>query len=273
MKDTRSMQVNLRNAISAIEKSIREAQRYCDKYHYEGRHDGDFETFEHYVQRSFVELLVLTDCLGLKATYDLVHQSFLEAKSTGFGATESYEGEPYSKWSFHVRMLADSVASSYGVDKTVQSEITDLKALLKRAVYTICDTLLFPKAPSNESDVHRRLEGILKCYYPDLKSKPSMTKPIKNFEPDTGLPSAKTLLEYKFISNDADAKRVAEEILTDASGYRSRDWASLLFVIYETKRVKSEEEWQNLLRACELVEGFDAVVLSGETRVQPKLSG
>ena len=90
-----------------------------------------------------------------------------------------------------------------------------------------------------------------------------MAKPIKNFEPDTGIPSSKTLIEYKFISTDAEAKRLLDEILAVASGYRSRDWQNVLFVIYETRRVRSEEEWRNLLRACELHEGFDAVVLSG----------
>ena len=115
-------------------------------------------------------------------------------------------------------------------------------------------------------ELNRRLEAILRCQYPDLKSKPALTKPIKNFEPDTGLPSAKTLIEYKFISSTTEAKRVADEILADASGYRSRDWTSLLFVIYETHRVKPEEEWQNFLKDCQLYEGFDAIVLSGVAR-------
>ena len=107
---------------------------------------------------------------------------------------------------------------------------------------------------------------ILKCHYPDLKSKPALSKPIKNFQPDTGLPSEKTLIEYKFISNTTEAKRIVDEILADASGYRSKDWTSLLFVIYETHRVKPEEEWQHLLKDCQLLEGFDAIVLSGTAR-------
>jgi len=254
------------SAIAAIETSIREAQRYCDKYYYEDQGDSDFESFKYYVERSFFELLVLTDRLNLKATHDMAAADFQEAKKIGFGDTESHEGDMYPTWTGRVRMIADAIASSYGLAKTSQSELKDLKAMLKRAVYAICDTALFPKAPANEADVHNRLEGILRCHYPDLKSKPALTKPIKNFEPDTGLPSAKTLIEYKFISSTAEAKRVADEILADASGYRSRDWTSLLFVIYETRRVKPEEEWQNLLKDCQLYEGFDAIVLSGVAR-------
>ena len=209
------------SAIAAIETSIREAQRYCDKYHYENQDDGDLESFRYYVERSFYEVLVLADKLNLRATYDLAATDFESAKNLGFSETESYEGEIYPKWTGRVRLIADAIASSYGLAKTTQSEVQDLKAILKRAVYVICDTALFARAPASEADVHVRLEAILKCQYPDLKSKPSLTKPIKNFEPDTGLPSAKTLLEYKYISSTADAKRVADEILADASGYRS----------------------------------------------------
>lgn len=261
-----SINTEISSAIAAIETSIREAQRHCDNYHHFSRDDGDFESFRYYVERSFYEVLVLADRLNLKSTYDLAAADFEAAKKDGFAATDDYEGETYPKWTGRVRLIADAIASSFGLSKTSQSEVQDLKAVLKRAVYAICDTALFAKVPASEADVHVRLEAILKCLYPDLKSKPALTKPIKNFQPDTGLPSAKTLLEYKYISSTADAKRVADEILADASGYRSRDWTSLLFVIYETRRVKPEEEWQNLLRDCQLYEGFDAVVLSGVAR-------
>lgn len=257
------MSSNITLAIAAIEMSIREAQRYCDQYHQAYHDESDLANMEYYVERSFSELLVLLDHLALRATYERVNADYAEAKKTGFDQTDEHEGDFYPKWTGRVRMIADAVASTYGLAKTAQSEVHDLKAMLKRAVYAICDVSVFPKPPGNEADVHRRLETILKCHYPDLKSKPVLTKPIKNFEPDTGIPSAKTLLEYKFISNKAEAKRVADEILADASGYRSRDWANLLFVIYETNRVLPEDEWRNLLQDCDLYEGFDAIVLSG----------
>lgn len=54
-----------------------------------------------------------------------------------------------------------------------------------------------------------------------------------------------------------------EQILADASGYRSREWTNLLFVIYETKRVVPVDDWRSLLNDCDLLEGFDVVVLPG----------
>ncbi|MEO6196162.1 MAG: hypothetical protein ABIS20_24335 [Thermoanaerobaculia bacterium] len=257
------MQADPSSAISAIETSIREAERSCDRYYRESHDEDDLDSSKYYVERAFVELLVLTDRLQLMATYRMITEAFEKAQSDGFGKTESYDGEVYLHWAGRVRLFTDAIASAHGLAKTAASELLDLKAMLRRAVYVICDTSLYGVTPRNEADVHARLEGIIKCYYPDLKSKPLLTKPIKNFQPDSAIPSAKTLLEYKFITSRAEAKRVCDEILADASGYRSSEWRNLLFVIYEAYRVLPEEEWQELLSACQLHEGFDAIVLSG----------
>jgi len=96
-----------------------------------------------------------------------------------------------------------------------------------------------------------------------LKHKPSLTKPIKNFEPDTGLPSIKTLIEFKFISDDKAAKDIAEEILADTRGYYSKEWKQFLYVIYETHRIRPESEWNELLRQCGVDDNTNVIVLCG----------
>jgi len=260
------MHSNIESGIAAIESSIREAERYCHQYYREHHDDGDAVSFKYYVERAFVELLVLTDRAQLGSIHRIVASAFKKAQEDGLGRTESYEGEIYLYWTGRIRLFADAIAATHGLAKTTISELQDLKSVLRRAVYVICDSDLFPTPPHNEAAVHNRLEGILKCHYPDLKTKPALTKPIKNFVPDTGIPSAKTLIEYKFITDKTQAKKAAEEILADASGYRSVEWKNILFVIYETHRVLPEEEWRSLLKDCQLFDGYDAIVLSGVPR-------
>ena len=108
--------------ITAIEISIREAGRYCDNYYRKDGDDSDLESFEYYVERSYIELLVLSDRLGLKATYQMTTEHFLKAKEEGFGKTESYEDESYPKWTGQVRMIADAIAASYGLAKTRRAQ-------------------------------------------------------------------------------------------------------------------------------------------------------
>lgn len=267
------MSIQVATAIESIEKCLREADsNYFNGCHYY-RHDEenyDHDVAEYYVELAFIELLVVIEHLGLDATYQKVDLMYQTAKEEGFLQSKMGPEEPYLVWCGKIRMYVDGIAGVHGLGESSASEIRDLKSILKRALYFICDTSLFPHLPGNEADVHDRLEGVLKCHYHDLKRKPSLSKPIKNFEPDTGIPSSKTLIEYKFVSTKAEAKRVVDEILADASGYRSPHWKNLLYVIYEEHRVMPEEQWTSLLKECELGSNYDAIVLSGDVKPAAK---
>jgi hypothetical protein len=146
----------------------------------------------------------------------------------------------------------------------------DLLQAIRYIHYVISDRHLFGRPPRDEKDVHLRIEGILKCFYPDLKHKPTLNKPIKSFEPDTGIPSIGTLLEYKFIGNKKEVPQVADQILADTRGYTSKDWQSFIYVIYETNRFQSEKDWNELLRQSDVPENTFVVVLSGEPSFRRK---
>ncbi|HZX49395.1 MAG TPA: hypothetical protein VFF47_09290 [Nitrospirota bacterium] len=132
------------------------------------------------------------------------------------------------------------------------------------------DKVLFRTTPENEKDVHLRIEGILKCVFPDLKHKPVITKQIKNFEPDTGISSIETLIEYKFLSRREDVATIADQVLADTRGYTSREWKRFLYVIYERNRFKPEKEWNQLLRQSGVPENTTVVVLCSETAKRKK---
>ena len=105
---------------------------------------------------------------------------------------------------------------------------------------------------------------MLRCVFPDLKHKPTLSKPIKNFEPDTGLASIGTLIEYKFISRPEQVGSIADQILADTRGYVHPEWRSFVYVIYETQRIKPEAEWSLLLTSSGVTENTSVIVLSGE---------
>lgn len=257
-------------AIDSIEKNLREASNYfmngLFQYSTDETTNEDHEIAKYYVERAFVELLILAEHLSLHSTYQQIDALFKEAKKKGFLESKMGSEEPYLTWPEKLRMYVDGIASAYGLKETSESEMKEIKNIIRRSLYTICDTSLFPQLPEKEAHVHDRIESILKCYYADLKRKPSLTKPIKNFEPDTGIPSTKTLIEYKFVTSTSEAKNVVDQILADTRGYRSSQWKNLLFVIYETHRVMSEEYWSQLLKECELDNNYDVIVLSGDAK-------
>jgi hypothetical protein len=150
-------------------------------------------------------------------------------------------------------------------EKTVTKDIV---ALLRGMTYAITSKA-FGDSPTSEAAVHDRIEAVLRCVFPDLIRKPSLTKPIKRFEPDTGIPSIQTLLEYKFISEAGQVSAIADEILADTRGYHSVEWKSFIYVIYETERFKPEYEWRQLLQATGVPDNTSVVVLSGNAIPKP----
>jgi hypothetical protein len=187
----------------------------------------------------------------------------LKNSADGFAAsTDGPDGEPYSAVLATVRLFLRTLKGFLPPDehKTIRK---DVDQIIKDIHYVIADTTVFPAVPRNERDVHLRIEAVLKCVFPDLKHKPVLTKQIKNFEPDTGISSIATLIEYKFLSRAEDVGPMADELLADTRGYHSSEWDNFLYVIYKTSRFKKQDEWNQLMRDSGVPPNTKVIVLSG----------
>ena len=214
---------------------------------------------------AYMQLLILTEALGLSHAYDQIRKSYDGAIShkDGISASETDpDGDPYLLADFELRRFVTGIEAVYGL-KSSHVVSKDVIEVLRATQYAITDRNCFLEPPSSEADVHHRVEAVLKCIFPDLRHMPPVPKSVKNFKPDTGLPSMRTLVEYKFIQVKADIDRVADEILADTRGYTSRDWDSCIFLIYETCRLKPEREWNDLLRECGTALNTQAIVICG----------
>jgi len=218
---------------------------------------------EHYMEKAFISTLVFLEVYSLNETYKKVDQLYIQAKKDGLIKSAMGIEDPYLVWGEYLQNYIDAVAVSFNADLHKGVISKDILSILKAVQYSITDPDMFDFPPSNEPEVHKRIEGVLRCVFPNLKHKPQLTKPIKNFEPDTGLPSIRTLIEYKFISSKSQAKTVADQVLADTRGYISSEWETFIYVIYETRRIKPESEWKQLLKECD-VQNTEIIVLSGE---------
>lgn len=254
--------VEIRNLLTNAERNFWESQELSMIG------DGssvDAEKLASYnVEEAFIHTLVLLEVKGLHKTYDKLNEMFLQAKKEKFRTSAMGIEEPYLVWAEVLRNYLSALATSYNVHPKANLITKDLISILRSSLYSITDRNLFERPPQNEPQVHYRIEGVLKCVFPDLKHKPQLTKPLKNFEPDTGLPSARTLIEYKFISNEEEAKLASDQLLTDTRGYFSKDWDNFLYVVYETHRVKAESKWNEHFRECGIDDSAKVIVLSGE---------
>ncbi|NQT56299.1 MAG: hypothetical protein HQ551_08740 [Desulfobacteraceae bacterium] len=257
----------LQESLKSIDNLLTEANEILDRYPKLAKPDHDAipdMQVEYYLESAFIQTLVLLDRLNLSRSYDKFNEIFSKAKEEGLLKIAYGIDEPYLVWSSEIYTYLTAIGNSYNINPFSTKVSSDVISILRATLYSITDKNIFNTSPSNENEVHERIEAVLKCVFPDLKHKPAISKPIKNFIPDTGLPSVRTLIEYKFVKSKEDAKRISDEVLADTRGYFSRDWEKFIYVIYETSRIKQELEWENMLRECGVPENTKIIVLSGE---------
>lgn len=268
-------QIDIKKAIESVELDLNSAWHYVNNI--QGIYgDSASEAIISYqincaIERAFTTLLLLSETLGLDNFRILIQKEYDNAKKQkdGLGSTcEDPDGDIQLIVYHDIRKLLKAFKSVYGLeDKNLT--LVNITDILKACVYSFKQ--YGENAPASETELHESIENILRCVYPDLKHKPSITKPIKNFEPDTGIPSIKTLIEYKYITNNIDVKRVSEEILADTRGYISRDWDNFIYAIYETKRFKSEKQWNQHLIECGNPKNSQVIVLCGENSIKKRI--
>lgn len=258
------MTKQIARATECIEKTISAANNSFSSSLYEEDNTKLYyeSNAEYFIEKAFIELLVLYEKLGLVENHKQLLNIFQMAKDH-FLKSEMGDCESCLFWSSKLRIYLCGIETAFGLRRNHEDEHIELKNLIRRSIYAICDEKIYQSVPACEQDVHNRIEGILKCYYPDLKTKPAISKAVKNFQPDTGIPSINILIEYKYVTTQEDAKRIVDEILTDTQGYKATEWHKIIFVIYETIRTFSESNWNNLLKDCE---PHEAIVLQGYSK-------
>lgn len=256
---------HLASALARVRDSLAEASAaFDDSLYGTGRYDDDDTKAmaEHFLEKAFTQLFIVLDRLNLGRTYARL-EAIYERAAGSLLASSVHDGDPYLDWPPVIHRFVDGLSA--GANIVIPTEVTrDIGSIIRRSAYSITDLAAFGSQPKNEADVHNRIEAVLKCIFRDLITKPTLTKPLKNFIPDTGIPSLRTLIEYKFVTSKQAAKVVADQVLADTRGYISSDWDHFIYVIYETERVYDETKWTEHLRKSGVGNEVAVIVISGE---------
>jgi hypothetical protein len=227
------------------------------------------------IERCFLQLMVIAEAMGLVELYKMLLSEYSGIKASKKGFMEAKtdpNGEPFSNVISKIRQYLRAIEQFYPAEPAT-TVTKDVIQILRDIHYSITDKEVFHTVPKEEKDIHLRIESILRCVFPDLKHKPTLNKTIKNFIPDTGIPSIKTLIEYKFLGCADDVTVVADEVLADTRGYVSNEWKRLIYVIYETNRFRTEKQWNQFLSQSGVPETTTLIVLSGEPPGKKKTMG
>lgn len=222
------------------------------------------------VEAAFVRMRILLEAARLPEALRAVQEMEATARSNWVKSEPDDEagGQPFLLWAGKLFQYVRALEATLGQSRAT-TVTKDVIQILRATQYSITDRNCFQGPPANENEVHARIEAVLRCIFPDLLHKPPIAKQIKNFEPDTGLPSIGTLIEYKFMADLGEEKRIADEVLADTRGYLSKEWKNYIYVIYETKRIKPENQWRQLLRESGIKPNSEIIVISGEEPTRP----
>jgi hypothetical protein len=254
------------NSVAEILASIRKSLSIAERYS-----DDDEQYVAYLIESAFIKVRMLLEAGNLPEALKAVQEVEAQAKENyAHTALARETGEMYLVWGATLGMYLDALELIFGEfgARTVSKDVVEI---LRATQYSITDRKCFLQPPKDEKEVHVRIEAVLRCVFPDLIHKPRVTKQIKQFEPDTGLPSIRTLIEYKFIASPEEAKRVAGEVLADTRGYVSKEWDQFIYVIYETKRIRPEKEWNQLLRSSDVGTNASIIVIHGEEPAKQKI--
>ena len=257
--------INIQNIIINLKEQVARADKQFDEWAMSG---DEWVEPSWLIEACFIQLLAGLEALGMPELRNTVNAEYidLKAKPQHFRKSEhTPDGDPYSPVLGILRRYIRAIEALLPKDEytTVTKDLLDI---IRNAQYVITKSKIYQNVPQNENDVHLRIEAILKCMFPDLKHKPSLSKQIKNFVPDTGIPSIETLIEYKFLSRKEDVGVIADQLLADTRGYTSKDWKRFIYVIYETNRFRSESDWNQFMRESGVSTSTTVVVLNGEPR-------
>lgn len=263
----------LENARSLLARASAALHEDFRRYNDEGGipvEEDQTEYVGNLVETVFLQLAALCERFHLMHLHTLILSTYEKAKTgrEGCAASDSFEDfTVWLVWETPLNQFIEAIAAAFGVTATPATEVRlDLLTILRNTQKAVLDELCYDP-PENEADVHDRIENVLRCFFPDLIRKPPLAKAISGFIPDTGIPSINTLVEYKYMSDGSQARAIANQILSDTRGYAGCGWTNIVFVIYETGRFRTVDEWRQLLRECEVPESIELILLHG---VPPK---
>ncbi len=256
----------VRDTLRRIESELRKASNSWERQFYvpDDYDKYDKKSAEIYLKGAWRAILSLFEILDHQVLLSEALKDYSNFQKNPLDSEMGPE-EPYLIWDQKALEYISVLETIYPEMENGKTDIQtkELIGILERCELYVISPTLFSWKPIDEQDIHERIEQLLKCVYPDLKTNPTISKPIKGFKPDTGITSLKTLIEYKYIVCQEDAKRIVDELLADLGGYHGHEYKKYIFVIYETERIRTREEWNDLISASTPASPTSVVLLKG----------
>lgn len=219
---------------------------------------ADFETYLHTSQESWTayyagetEEAVRELALKLMAAFEYLRLPDTAARfriaveglsATAFAYSE-HMGGMYSTTLEVIRPYVEIVEAIAGLP-TRQDAAAAAHDLLKQLLRSTARYFFLRKAePTSESNLQKEIYPVLRAAFPDTTREVPVPHVAKTYKADFGVPSLKTLVEYKYCNSKSDWPKALDEVYADMKGYAGTpQWNFFYIVFYLTNRFTTQEE-------------------------------
>ncbi|QBF26232.1 hypothetical protein EXN22_11200 [Pseudomonas tructae] len=262
-----AIQIELDSASDALYK-LDNLEQHLDVHQLEdpedNRHDMAQQILRYHLEASFRGIGVLAERLGAPSIEREVadsrkNRTYLE--KTG----RPFDGE------IHSEALAQAYACfaplrAMSNAKAITTHEVLRNILLKTAVI-ISDRDLRPK---NESEVRNAVLEICRYSFTDAMREVGVPKIIKHTKGDIGIPSLRTMVEFKFIDSKAEMKASLDGVYADMKGYNHPDWDTFYGVFYMTQPFYTQDEVEKEFELVNADKTWKPIVVNGAGgRIKP----
>lgn len=239
---------NVVNDLNSLRIAVRKASNEWEyRFVYNGSHrskEANREYVEYLIRIAYLSILAFLDSHRflelsnyLKTRWEKDHESNLLNSFLSDYAEEPMLHVVSTFWEIieAISNIVTNKDNGHGqVDKNNVNIVSIIKGMPEAALKLNLNIV-------KESDLDTLAEAILLPLFPDLNSNPSLGLRESYRLPDSAIPSIHTLLEYKFISNKADIKKIIDVIQADIRNYAQEPWKNLIFVVGQNDPYTNDE--------------------------------
>lgn len=149
------------------------------------------------------------------------------------------------------------------------SAMTDVSGIAPQDIFRniLCRTAqvidLLKVSPANESDVRNACLSVCRIAFPDTRREIGIPQIVKNYKGDLGVPSLRTMAEFKFVDSRDEMKVSLDGVFADMRGYKCPDWDTFYGVFYMTGPYYTQEDVELQFRDVKADVSWKPIVLQG----------
>ncbi|MGB9991015.1 hypothetical protein [Pseudoduganella rhizocola] len=119
------------------------------------------------------------------------------------------------------------------------------------------------KAPTSEAEVRNAVFEVCSYSFPDAIKEVGIPKLLKTYKGDLGIPSLRTMVEFKFITSPAEMKAALDGVYADMKGYNHPDWDTFYGVFYMTEPFYTQDDVEREFKFVGADRSWTPIVVQG----------